>query len=70
MTVGRLARAAAIQVLHPRYCANGYRDRNQRLVDRADLVFAAWNGRPGSGTAMTVGLAGRRGLPVIWVNMA
>lgn len=66
-----LARAAAVHVLHPRYCPNGYRDRNQWLVDRADLVFAAWNGRSGgSGTAMTVRMADRRGLPVIWVSMA
>lgn len=66
-----LERAAAVHVLHRSYCANGYRDRNQRLVDRADLVFAAWNGRfGGSGTAMTVQMADARGVPVIWVALA
>jgi uncharacterized phage-like protein YoqJ len=64
-----LARVAAVHIVHPRYCSNGYRDRNRRLVDRADLMFAAWNGRPGSGTAMTVRMAGARGVPVIWVEM-
>lgn len=51
------------------YHATGYRDRNQRMVDRADLLLACWNGRPGSGTAMTVRMAEARRLPVIRVPM-
>lgn len=62
-------RAAAVHILHPRYSQTGYRDRNQRLVDGADFLVAAWNGRPGSGTAMTVRMAGDRRLPVIVIPM-
>ena len=37
--------------------------RNRYLVDRADLLLAAYNGQPG-GTAMTIDMARRRGVTV------
>jgi uncharacterized phage-like protein YoqJ len=64
-----IARVAAVHVVHPRYTATGYRDRNQHMVDHADLLLACWNGRPGSGTAMTVRMAQHRRIPVVWVGM-
>ena len=64
-----LGRARAVNVLRSRYHPDGYRDRNRELVQRADLLVAFWNERPGSGTAMTVRMAERARIPIIVVPM-
>jgi uncharacterized phage-like protein YoqJ len=66
---GQLQGVAGVDIVSPRYRASGYHERNRRLVQRADLLVACWNGRPGSGTAATVRMAEARRLPVIVVPM-
>lgn len=64
----QIANAAAVEVLREAYHPDGYRERNNRLVERADLVVAYWDGTP-SGTAATVYEAVRQKVPVHWVPM-
>ena len=64
-----VGRAQVVHVLRDNYHPDGYRDRNRELVRRADLLVAFWNGRPGTGTAMTVRMAERARIPVIVVPM-
>jgi len=64
-----LGRVQAVHVLRRVYHPDGYRDRNRELVRRADLLVAFWNGRPGTGTAMTVRMAQHARIPVIVVPM-
>lgn len=44
-----------------------YRDRDEQLVERADMTLALWSGVP-SGTGITVRYANERGVPVwnVW----
>lgn len=65
----QLLRAARVHVVRDRYDPAAYRDRNRVMVERANLLLAFWNGRPGSGTAMTVRMAEARRVPVIVVGM-
>jgi len=67
--LGHLLQVAEVQVLRRHYDPAGYRERNQWMVKRADLLLAFWNQKPGSGTAATVRLAMARRLPVIVVPM-
>lgn len=65
-----LLRVAEVHVVCDRYDRAAYHKRNRRLVERADLLVAFWNGRlRGSGTAATVRLADELQVPVIWVPM-
>jgi predicted Rossmann fold nucleotide-binding protein DprA/Smf involved in DNA uptake len=41
-----------------------YHERNRYLVEHATQLIAFWNGEPRSGTAATIGLARKRGMPV------
>jgi hypothetical protein len=63
------ARAASVEVLCPRYHVAGYHIRNRRLLDRADILVAVWNGSLTGGTASTVLQAKRRSIPVIRVGV-
>lgn len=68
--MGHLLTVAEVHVLADHYDPAAYNMRNQWMVDRADLLVAFWNGRMrGSGTANTVRMADRAGLPVIWFPM-
>lgn len=60
-----LGRVAAVEVLRTRYHVAGYRERNQRMLDRADLLVVVWNGAHTGGTASVVREAQRRGMPVV-----
>ena len=64
-----LSRVASISIVSPFYDAGAYRERNRQMVARADLLLACWNGRPGTGTAMTVRMAAAKQIPVIEVPM-
>lgn len=64
----QIRKASSVEVLRETYHPDGYRERNKRLVQRADLVVAYWNGSP-SGTAATVYEAVRQRVPVLWVPM-
>jgi predicted Rossmann fold nucleotide-binding protein DprA/Smf involved in DNA uptake len=59
-----------IEIMRTEYDVAGYHERNRRLVERADLLVAVWNGRNDSGTASTVKQAARQGVPVYWVPVA
>jgi hypothetical protein len=68
--MGHLLSVAEVHVLTDHYDPAAYNRRNQWMVNRADLLVAFWNGRiRGSGTANTVRMADRVGLPVIWFPM-
>lgn len=43
---------------------NRFRKRNQHLVDACSMLLAFWNGDERSGTAMTMRMAQRAGIPV------
>jgi uncharacterized phage-like protein YoqJ len=60
-----LARVAAVEVLRTCYHVAGYRERNQRMLERADLLVVVWDGGGAGGTASMVSGARRRGMPVI-----
>lgn len=45
-----------------------YWNRNKYMVDRADIVLAIWDGKPGGGTAGTVAYAVKTGKPVYRVT--
>lgn len=59
-----MARAAGVEVVADQYSVGAYHERNRRLVERADLLVAFFNGRAG-GTASTIQQAKRRRLPVL-----
>jgi len=59
-----IARATAVEILRSSYHVAGYHQRNRRLLDRADILVAFFDGRPG-GTASVVREAARRGIPVV-----
>jgi len=46
------------------YAAWKFQKRNEWMVDRADLVLAAWDGRPVGGTANCVAYAKRANVPL------
>ena len=64
-----LARAASIHIVSAAYNPAAYRERNRRMVARADLLLACWDGRFGTGTAMTVRMAEAKRVPVVRVPM-
>lgn len=43
-------RAASELVMRPAYCPESYDERNEAMVDRADVMLALWDGRKGGGT--------------------
>lgn len=58
-----MAQADIVTYVHHSYSKEAAFDRNRYMVDQADLLVAAYNGRPG-GTAMTIDYAKRTGVPV------
>lgn len=60
-------RVAGVEIMRGDYHEAGYRERNQRLVERADLLFAVWRGGVCGGTAFTVKEAIKRGVPIYWL---
>lgn len=45
-----------------------YHQRNQWMVEHAELLVAVWDGKPTSGTGATVRYAKSRDLPWIWLD--
>jgi uncharacterized phage-like protein YoqJ len=66
----QVSHAASVEVLRDHYHPGGYRQRNRRLVERADLLMAVWDGRRWGGTAATVLMAQSRGIELLclWVR--
>ena len=56
-------------VVCPSYSRGVYQIRNRYMVDRSDIVLAAWNGEP-SGTGSTVRYALSKDIPVILIDPA
>lgn len=62
-----MAQADIVTYVRHSYSREALFERNRYMVDQADLLVAAFNGRPG-GTAMTIDYARRRGVPVTCVE--
>lgn len=64
-----LAQADIVTYVGRAYSREAIEARNRYLVDNADMVLAAYNGRAG-GTAMTINYAKRIGVPVTCIAPA
>lgn len=53
-----------IELKLPSSDRNRFRTRNQHLVYAADMLLAFWNGDERSGTAMTMRMAKKKGIPM------
>jgi hypothetical protein len=60
----QIAQSAAVEIISDRYNLDAYHQRNRRMVQRADLLVACWNGIPFGGTAATVYEAYKQRVPV------
>jgi uncharacterized phage-like protein YoqJ len=68
--VNQIARVESVEIVYKVYHNTGYDKRNKRLVSRAKLLVAFWDGIiPYCGTASTVYTAVRYGVPVYWVSL-
>ncbi|MBI4865158.1 MAG: hypothetical protein HY815_33595 [Candidatus Riflebacteria bacterium] len=57
----QVGRVSAVEIMRMDYDAEGYRERNRRLVERADLLLAIWRATAGSArSARPILSAGRR----------
>lgn len=63
-----LAQCDAVTVLQEHYSPGCMQRRNEYMVDRASLLLACFNGRPG-GTMSTVLYATRQGLNLVTIEM-
>jgi uncharacterized phage-like protein YoqJ len=54
--------AYEVVCLNEKYTPKCYRQRNQYMVDKSDLLLAVFNGDKQSGTGMTINLAKRKGI--------
>ena len=64
-----LAAADEVVTVCPQYQKGCYYERNRYMVDRSDVLVAAFDGKPG-GTAYTVDYARSEGLTVLQINPA
>ncbi|MBQ7898177.1 MAG: DUF1273 family protein [Clostridia bacterium] len=60
-----LKEAARTEYVCPSYRDGCMLQRNRAMVDASSVCIAYYDGRPRSGTAMTVSYAGKKGVPVI-----
>ena len=60
-----LKRADEIRYISDRYTDTCMRERNKAMVEDASVCIAYYDGRPRSGTAMTVNYAKKKGIEVI-----
>ena len=68
--VKQLRRVEAVEIVRQTYHVDGYRQRNRRMLSRADLLVAFLDPVvPFGGTISTVREAVRRGVPVYWVGL-
>ncbi len=63
-------RADQVVVLAERYYNGCMMARNRFMADHASYCVAYWNGSPSGGTASTVGIAVRKGIPVLNLAVA
>lgn len=60
--------AYEVVCLNERYTPNCYRQRNQYMVDRSDLLLAVCHSKQSSGTGMTIRLAEKAGIDKVLLN--
>ena len=62
-----LSSASYVHTVSPQYRKGCFYERNRYMVDRSDVLVAAFDGKPG-GTAYTVEYALSQGLTVLQIN--
>jgi uncharacterized phage-like protein YoqJ len=61
--------AASVKYIHDNYTKSCFRDRNQYMIDKSDYLIAVCKkGHARSGTRMTINMAKKRGIEVIWID--
>lgn len=66
-----LQNAASVVVVNPSEQYAGpwmYHNRNEYMVDRADLLIAVWSGKTSGGTAACVRYAKKKNVPILQIN--
>lgn len=65
-----LAQAARVELVSPGYYSSAKMlKRNRWIVDRSDLMMAAWNRLPSGGTASCVRYAMKKGKQIVFVEL-